>query len=130
MTAATRAELEVYCDEWFRAWTGGDPDRLLEHYAEDAVYEDPARPQGIRGHGELRRYFARLLPANPDMVWTRRELRPVEGGFVVSWTARIPVGGETLVERGMDLVLLRDGRIARNEVYFDRAAWLSKLAGR
>lgn len=130
MTPATRAELEAFCDEWFRAWTGGGAERLVAFYAEDAVYADPARPQGIRGHGELRRYFQRLLPANPHMVWTRRELHPVEGGFTVTWTARIPVAGETLVERGMDLVMLEGGRIARNEVYFDRVAWLARLGGK
>ena len=120
--------LEGFCDEWLAAWTGGDPQRLLAHYAEDAEYADPAKPQGIRGRDALLRYFGKLLPANPDMVWTRRELFPLEGGFAVTWTARIPVGGRVVEERGCDLVWLREGRIVRNEVYFDRAAWLDALS--
>ena len=137
-------DLARFCDEWFAAWTGGDPEGLLAYYAEDAQYADPAKPHGIRGREALRKYFGRLLPANPDMVWTRRELFPIEGGFAVTWTARIPVGGRVVEERGCDLVWLRDGRttggaedqdatgrrvvILRNEVYFDRAAWLDALS--
>ena len=123
--------MERLCDGWFAAWTGNDPERLLGHYSEGCVYVDPARPMGVRGHAELRPYFTRLLGANPDWVWTRRELHPLrEGsGFVVLYEARIPLPGqEPLVERGMDLVMLDDaGRIARNEVFFDLSRWLARL---
>ena len=121
-------DLAKFCDDWLAAWTGGAPERLLAFYAEDASYADPAKPQGIQGREALARYFGRLLPANPGMVWTRRELWPLQGdGFAVTWTARIPVGGRVVEERGCDLVWLRDGLIVRNEVYFDRAAWLDAL---
>lgn len=122
--------MERFCDAWFASWTGNDPERLLAHYAEDCRYVDPARPAGLRGHAELRPYFVKLLGLNPDWAWTRRELHPLADGtgFAVLYEARIPLGGETLVERGMDLVVLdAAGRIARNEVFFDRARWLAKL---
>lgn len=117
-------DLEAFCDDWFRAWSGGDVERLVATFADDCFYSDPTRPQGLTGKEELRRYLQKWLPKNPDMVWTRERLYPVQGGFAVTWTARIPVAGETLVERGMDLVLLDDaGKVTRNEVYFDMTAW-------
>lgn len=126
-----RASLERLCDGWFAAWRGNDPERLLGHYAEDCSYVDPARPAGLRGHAQLRPYFVKLLGANPEWVWTRRELRPLAGedGFVVLYEATIPIPGQdTLVERGMDLVLLdEEGRIVRNEVFFDLSRWLARL---
>ena len=130
-SAMDRAAMERLCDDWFAAWTGNQPERLLAHYSQDCSYVDPARPAGLRGHAELRPYFTKLLAANPDGVWTRRELHPLAHarGFVVLYEATIPIPGkETLVERGMDLVTLDDaGRIARNEVFFDLSRWLARL---
>lgn len=125
------AAMERLCDEWFAAWTGNEPERLLAFYAEDCVYVDPARPQGLRGHAELRPYFVKLLGRNPDWVWKRRELHPLAdgAGFVALYEATIPIPGqETLVERGMDLVTLDvHGKIARNEVFFDLSRWLARM---
>ena len=42
----------------------------------------------------------------------------------------LPVGREIVRETGMDLVLVRDGLVAHNEVYFDRAALLAAEARR
>jgi hypothetical protein len=122
-------DLARFCDEWLAAWTGGDVARLAAYYAEECVYSDPSRPKGVRGRGELARYLAKWLPQYAEMVWTREGLYPTEGGFCVTWTARIPVRGEWLTERGMDLVLLDErGLILRNEVYFDMSAWRAALA--
>lgn len=122
-------DLARFCDEWFAAWTGGDVERLVGYYADDCVYSDPTKPHGLRGKEELRRYLAKWLPQHAQMVWTRRDLYPTPGGFCVTWDARIPVAGQWIQERGMDVVLL-DGaqRITRNEVYFDLAAWKAALA--
>ncbi len=123
-----RRALEAYCDAWFDAWAGNRPDLLASFYAEDCLYVDPARPQGIRGREELRRYFARLLAANPGWEWRRERLDPVEGGFAVTYRARIPLPqGEPLDLKGMDLVLLRGREIVVNEVHFDMALWLHRL---
>lgn len=121
--------LRGFCDEWFAAWTGGDVERLVAYYAEDCFYSDPSKPRGLIGRAELRRYLAKWLPQHAEMVWTRRELHPVEGGFCVTWDARIPVAREWIEERGMDLVLLdAAGKISRNEVYFDMTRWRALLA--
>lgn len=122
-------DLARFCDEWLAAWTGGDVEKLAAYYAEDCQYSDPSKPKGVRGRAELRRYLAKWLPQYAEMVWTRELLFPIEGGFAVTWTARIPVRGEWLVERGMDLVLLDEqGKIARNDVFFDMSAWREALA--
>lgn len=126
-----QAALEELCDDWLAAWTGNDPDLLLSFYTPDAAYTDPARPAGLRGHAQLRPYLTRLLAAYPTWTWKRTGLWPLEGarGFVVQHEATIPLPGQpALTERCMDLVLLdAEGRIARNDVYFDRAKWLAAV---
>ncbi|MFN3842681.1 MAG: nuclear transport factor 2 family protein [Rehaibacterium terrae] len=110
--------LESFCDRWLASWTGGDPDRLLAFYAHDAVYIDPAWPDGLRGHAALHGYLSRLLRLYPDWVWRREALHPVPGGFILRWRARLHPDS-THEARGMDLIELEGGLIVRNEVYFD-----------
>lgn len=116
-----RDDLERFIRQWLAAWTGNRPTALLEFYAADAYYQDPARPQGLSGHEELRAYFVRLLAANPEWVWEPLEIVPTERGCCLKWQATIPTpaGSRSLV--GLDLVEIDRNRITRNEVYFDPA---------
>ena len=52
---------------------------------------------------------------------------PIEGGFTLRWKAEIPVGGKVIHETGLDLVLVENGLVKRNEVYFDRSALVAAM---
>ena len=121
----TRAEAEAFCADWLPRWTGNRPDVLLELYADDVVYRDPARPEGVRGREALAGYFRLLLARNPDWRWHAEEIHPIEGGFTLLWRAEIPVGGTLVEERGLDWIFVRDGAIIRAEVFFDRSRLLA-----
>lgn len=128
-----RAALEAHCDAWLASWNGNRPTELLSFYAEACVYSDPAKPQGVQGKEALARYLRKLCAAYPEMDWRREALWPLAGehGYVVQYTAHIGVGPRTVIERGMDLVLLdAHGLITRNDVYFDRVEWLAAAAQR
>jgi hypothetical protein len=125
-----KAKILEFCKRWLPAWTGNRPEVLLEFYTEDAFYQDPARPQGLRGHPEMRPYFEKLLAANPDWVWEVVEVFPTERGFTLKWRATIPVGREEVIEYGLDIVEWDGEKVTRNEVYFDRAKLLAALAKR
>lgn len=112
-------ELEKFCDAWLQSWTGNQPEDLLCYYAEDAYYQDPAQPHGLRGQQALKKYFTKLLAKNPDWIWTRQELHPITNGFVLKWQAEIPILEADLLIEGLDLVELDENKITRNEVYFD-----------
>lgn len=111
----------AFCSRWLPAWTGDRPEALIEFYAEDALYLDPARPQGIRGRERLLEYFRKLLARNPAWEWRALEVFPTEQGFVLKWQADIPVPRGSVRVQGLDIVELRGERIVRNEVYFDTA---------
>ncbi|MBI4703039.1 MAG: nuclear transport factor 2 family protein [Deltaproteobacteria bacterium] len=123
-----RAEALALCSRWLPLWTGNRPDELVAIYAPDVFYRDPARPEGIRGKPALRAYLGRLLAAFPDWVWSAQDVFPIEGGFVLRWQARIPVGAALVEETGLDLVLVQGGLVVHNEVYFDRSALLAAMA--
>jgi hypothetical protein len=119
------AELMAFCQRWLEAWTGNRPEELIKYYSPDAQYRDPARPQGLVGREALLGYFRRLLAANPAWVWVPLEVQATERGCWLKWRATIPTERGEVVEEGLDLVELRDGKITRNEVYFDRTSLLA-----
>jgi hypothetical protein len=116
-----------FCRRWLPAWTGNDPDRLLSFYGDNVIYIDPANPDGIEGQEQLRPYLETLLAANPNWVFEVIEVFPTRRGFVLKWRVTIPVGRNKLIEHGMDIVEVDNGKITRNEVYFDRSRWLKSL---
>lgn len=117
-------DLDEFCHRWLTAWTGNQPEHLVRYYSDDAYYRDPARPGGIRGRNALLEYFRKLLKKNPAWVWTAKEIIPTAQGFVLKWTATIPIASGTVITEGLDIVELRGEQIVRNEVYFDRSALL------
>jgi len=121
-------QARAFAERWLPAWTGNDPQRLTSFYTDDAVYLDPAVPQGVRGREALLAYFTRLLARNPRWVWTHTGAIPMRDGFLNKWHASIPVGESTIEVDGVCTVELCDGRIARNEVYFDRSELLEEIA--
>lgn len=129
MHTLSAAEARAFAERWLPAWTGNNPELLASFYSEDAVYLDPAIPEGVAGRPALLAHFRKLLAYNPDWVWTQIEGIPMEGGFLNKWRATIPVGTSTLEIVGVCLVQLdAEGRIRRNEVYFDRARLLEEIA--
>jgi hypothetical protein len=124
----TKEEAREFASRWLPAWTGNEPDKLADFYSDDVFYLDPSIPEGVQGKAVLLNYFRRLLSQNPDWVWRQIEPIPMEGGFLNKWLARIPVG-EKIIERvGVCFVQFDDqGKIRRNEVYFDTCTLISEI---
>lgn len=121
--------LETFARQWLHAWHGNKPKDLLNFYAEDAFYADPAKRNGLKGKEQIRPYLEKLLAANPTWVWIMLEVIPTEKGFTLKWLARIPVGDKIVEETGLDIVELNDsGEITRNEVWFDRLGWMQMIS--
>lgn len=103
---------------------------MIKFYAEDALYIDPANRAGLKGHESILAYFERLLRVYHDWSWEPLEVFPIEGGTIVKWRCQIPVGQEVLEEVGLDIVEIENGKITRNEVYFDRTRLVAAIERR
>lgn len=118
------AEVRKLADRFLGAWNVQRVDKVLACYTEDLVYRDPNTRGSVNGREAMGRYLTKLF-SKWTMHWSLREAFPLAGveGAAVLWRASLrAASGSTTVETdGMDLVLLRDGLICRNEVYFDRA---------
>lgn len=103
---------EQFFKDWLSSWTGNDPEKLLEFYHDDIFYLDPFYPQGLKGKEALKNYLVKLLAKNPDWVWELVSFQKDQQMYVVKWKSTIGMGH--------DLVGFCNGKIAVNEVYFDR----------
>ena len=104
------------------AWTGNDLNRLIEFYTVNVYYSNPANPESLKGNDEILPYFLRLLTRNSDWKWESEEIIPALNGFALKWRAVIPSSNGIVREKGLEIVEIRIGRIARNKVYFDSLA--------
>jgi ketosteroid isomerase-like protein len=112
---------------FLEAWNAQDVERTVACYTEDVIYIDPNTHGAVKGSESLRRYLTKLF-ASWQMHWSLKEAFLFEGGngSGALWHASIRrTGDDREVELdGMDLIVVRHDLIARNEVYFDRAALL------
>ncbi|MEW5736425.1 MAG: nuclear transport factor 2 family protein [Thermodesulfobacteriota bacterium] len=123
-------EMMELVEKFLEAWNSQDVETVLNCYTEDCVYRDPNTRGEIHGHEAFRRYLTKLF-VPWKMHWALREPFLFEGGGggAFLWRARIAParGGEAVEIDGMDLVLVRDGRISRNDVNFDRVKLLEAM---
>lgn len=113
---------QTLISEWLGAWSAGDAEKLLSFYRPAAYYQDPSCPQGLRGHEQMRPYFTKLLKAYPGWRWAQDQLFTGDQGLTLRWSVSWAEPWRQAIQ-GLDWITLRDGRIDRNEVYFDASAW-------
>ena len=123
-----KEEAKEFASKWLPAWTGNEPEKLASYYSDDCFYLDPGIPDGVSGKNKLVAYFSKLLSQNPNWVWAQVEPIPMEGGFLNKWLAKIPVGDKVIECVGVCFLQFnRQGKIKRNEVYFDRSELVSEI---
>jgi hypothetical protein len=81
----TKEQAREFASKLLPAWTGNNPEKLADFYSDDALYLDPAIPNGVSGKDELLSYFRKLLAQNPEWVWTQIERSPMECVFLNKW---------------------------------------------
>lgn len=115
----------------YDAWNRQDVEAVVACYTPDLRYRDPNTRGTVEGAEAFARYLTKLFDAW-EMHWATREAFMIadRDGAAVLWraTLRRKDGTDQVEIDGMDLVVLEGDRIARNEVYFDRALLAPLLA--
>ena len=94
------------------AWNAHDVDAICALHAPGMVFEN--HTAGERAEGDaVREHIAAIFRNNPDLSFTTRDLRVGDDFAVCEWTAR--AGGREW--NGVDVFPLRDGLIARKDIY-------------
>ena len=115
----TREAAEQFAGEWYAAWNARDLERVLAHWADDAVFTSPlaARllPESggtVRGKEALRDYWRRGIELNPDLHFEPRALLVGADSIVLSYT------NQRSEECAEHLVLDADGLAVRGRAHY------------
>ena len=76
--------------DWLEGWNGRDLDRVMAHYADDAVFESPTvlltNPDGdgaLRGRAAIRRLYERALTTFPKLHFALEDTIERPSGVLV-----------------------------------------------
>jgi nuclear transport factor 2 (NTF2) superfamily protein len=119
-----RQKMLALAEEFLGAWNTQEVERVVACYTPDLEYRDPNTRGTVHGAAAMRRYLTKLF-GRWQMQWSLREAYLFDDGrgCAVLWhaTFRRAVGDAPIEIDGIDFVEVRNNRIARNEVCFDRA---------
>jgi steroid delta-isomerase-like uncharacterized protein len=137
-TSAER-DLRALIDSYNAAWNRHDVDAIVAMHARGMVFENHTAGERAEGE-EVREHIARIFEAWPDIEFSTRRLYLREGLIVQEWTAqathsselrrgelRAPPSGRRVEWKGMDVIPLQDGLIARKDVYSDSVGILRQV---
>ena len=100
-------------------WNTQDLDEIMATYTSDIVFQNhTAGEEPVVGSDNVRAHLAGIFARWPDMRFSGRRLYLSQEFCVSEWTARATTpDGRRLEWDGVDVFPLRDGLIARKDVY-------------
>ena len=108
-----RALIDAYNDAWNRQ----DLDAVASMHADDVVFHNHTAGERVEGAAAVRDHIGRIFENWPTLRFSGRSLRVGEDFAVSEWTAHAERDGEKLEWDGVDVFPIRDGLIARKDVY-------------
>ncbi len=121
--AATDRDASV-ADKWIAAWNSHDPAKMLPVFTDDVFYEDVAYGEISHGHAELRKFAADEFEAVPDLEVKLVRASISNGHGTIEWNFSgtdkgIYKTGKKFTVRGVSVIDVRDGKIARSLDFYD-----------
>jgi steroid delta-isomerase-like uncharacterized protein len=111
---SSRAIIDRYNDAWNRQ----DIDAIAAIHADDVVFENHTVGERAEGAEAVRDHIAEIFEQWPSLRFRGRRLYVADEFAVSEWTATATKPDGTQIEwDGVDVFPLRDGKIARKDVY-------------
>ncbi|MDQ3777931.1 MAG: ester cyclase [Actinomycetota bacterium] len=133
-------ELREFIDRYNAAWNAHDVDAILEMHAEDSVFENHTTGDLNVGRNAIGEAIRGIFTVFPDLEFETRRQYVRDGLVVQEWTARgthlgkmsragleVEPTGRSVEYRGIDVIPLEDGFVARKDVYSDGVTLLRQL---
>jgi steroid delta-isomerase-like uncharacterized protein len=133
--AASKAKMRTPAEvarAGFDAVIAHDVDGILENWAPDGI-QDWVALGVFRGHDEIRDLFTQVFASTPDLEMTVERIVADDETACVQWRSVGTFTGEPFIGieptggrielRGVDVMEIDDGKIVRNAVYYDGAAF-------
>ena len=134
------AELQELIDRYNAAWNAHDVEAIVSLHTEDSVFENHVTGDAYEGREAIGRAIGGIFAVFPDLAFETRRAYIREDLVVQEWTARgtqegtmtrsgveVPPTGRRVEYKGMDVIPIRDGLVARKDVYSDSITLLRQL---
>ena len=136
----TEHPLRAVIDAYNQAWNRHDIDAILAMHTDDSVFENHTSGGTAVGHDAIRKLVSGVFETFPDLRFSLRRMYARDDLVVQEWTATAthanPVKykdgilgptGRTIQWDGMDIFPMRNGKIARKDVYASSLDYLRQL---
>jgi len=133
-------ELKDFIDRYNAAWNEHDVEAIVSMHTDDSVFENHTTGDVNIGKDAIRTALTGIFGVFPDLSFEARSQYLREDLVVQEWTARgthegamsrsgmtIDPTGRAVEYRGMDIIPIRDGLVARKDVYSDGVTLLRQL---
>jgi steroid delta-isomerase-like uncharacterized protein len=133
-------ELQAFIDRYNAAWNDHDVEAIVSMHTEDSVFENHVTGDLDVGREQIGRAIASIFAVFPDLSFETRRAYVRDDLVVQEWTARgthegtmtragieVPPTGRKVDYKGMDVIPIRDGLVARKDVYSDSITLLRQL---
>ena len=134
------SELQEFIDRYNAAWNDHDVDAIVSMHTEDSVFENHTTGDVNIGKEAIAAAIGGIFGVFPDLSFEARSQYIRDDLVVQEWTARgthqgpmrragltIEPTGRAVEYRGMDIIPIRDGLVARKDVYSDGVTLLRQL---
>jgi steroid delta-isomerase-like uncharacterized protein len=139
-TAVNGAELQSFIDRYNRAWNDHDVDAILAMHTPDSVFENHTTGDLNIGREAIGTALQGIFTVFPDLRFETRRTYIREDLVVQEWTAHgthlgkmnragleVEPTGKSVEYRGMDVIPIAEGLVARKDVYSDGVTLLRQL---
>jgi steroid delta-isomerase-like uncharacterized protein len=133
-------ELQEFIERYNAAWNAHDVDTIVSMHTEDSVFENHVTGDVNVGREQIGRAISGIFAVFPDLTFETRRQYLCEELVVQEWTARgthegtmrrsgieVPPTGQKVEYKGVDVIPIRDGLVARKDVYSDSVTLLRQL---
>lgn len=115
---ASDRDMQAFVVAYQAAWASREPGAMRALWHPDGVLHHPALGRAVSGE---------VVPYNndftksaiPDFSWQLRRWAHVRDVAFLEWRCQGRLGGDTLEWRGVDVMVVREGRVAEEQVYLD-----------
>ncbi len=133
-------ELQDFIDRYNAAWNDHDVEAIVSMHTDDSVFENHVTGDVNVGRDQIARAIQGIFSVFPDLRFETRRAYIRDDLVVQEWTARgthegtmtrsgieVPPTGRKVDYKGMDVIPIRDGLVARKDVYSDSVTLLRQL---